>query len=253
MRSGDTKYKLCASGLRVTYEANVEILRGVNLNAERGQVTAIIGPNGAGKSTLLRALAGLSPITGGCVRIDDVDITQSSPRERLERGIAFVPQERSSFPEMSVEENLRMGGWVRRTERNWLASRIDTICALFPLIAERLKEPAGNLSGGQQKILELGRALIGEPSVLLLDEPTAPLSPQMATQVYSEIRRLNDELGVTILLVDQNIRQGLEVADYAYALAIGTNDTDGRSADIRDRLPEIVEGWFGIEGSGVVK
>lgn len=250
--SGENK-NITASDIRVAYESGVEILRGVNFNARCGEVTAIIGPNGAGKSTLLRALAGLAPVRDGRIKVDDTDLTTSTPRMRLQHGVAFVPQERSCFPEMSVEENLRMGGWINRTRKDWLESRIQAICELFPLLAERLAEPAGSLSGGQQKILELARALIGEPSILLLDEPTAPLSPQMAEQVYCEIRKLNRQLGVTVVLVDQNIRQGLQVADYVYVLVMGKNNTEGTSADIRERLPRIVESWLGIKGSGVVQ
>lgn len=242
---------LVISGLQVAYSRDISILRGVDCHARAGQITGIIGPNGAGKSTLLKGVAGLAPTTGGELFIDGRRVT-GTPAQRLrDAGVAFVPQEHSVFPEMSVRENLRLGGWTRRRQRAWLRRRIDFCCHLFPELAERLSMMAGDLSGGQQRLLEIARGLMCEPSVLLLDEPTVGLSPRLATEVYEQIRALPAGSGVTVLLVDQNVRECLRISDYVYVLAMGRNDTEGSAQDISDRLPEIVQGWMQRKGSGL--
>jgi branched-chain amino acid transport system ATP-binding protein len=237
--------------LRAAYRRGIDILRGVSLEVAPGRITAVIGPNGAGKSTLLRAVAGLVPVTGGRVELSGREVTGEPPRRLLELGLAFVPQERSVFPGMAVRENLRLGGWLRRREGAWLEERIRALAELFPVLGSRLDAPAGDLSGGEQKIHEVARGLVLEPSVLLLDEPTAGLSPGMVDQVYEEIVKLCRERQVTVLLADQNVRQALGVADHAYVLATGRNDADGTAAEIVGRLDEIVRGWMDRRGSGV--
>lgn len=243
---------LRVDGLRVAYQRDAEIVRGVSLTVDPGTIAGVIGPNGAGKSTLLRGIAGLATVTGGRVTLDGTDLTSRPPRRLLESGLAFVPQEHTTFPEMTVEENLRLGGWIRRRQRPWLNGRIERVCEIFPALGSRLDQPAGSLSGGQQKMVEVGRCLISEPRVLLLDEPTAGLSPGMARQVYEQIRRLRDETRVSVLLVDQNVREALQLADHVYALAMGRNDTDGGAADVAGRLDDVVRGWMRRSGSGVV-
>lgn len=240
------------SGLRVAYEHDVEILRGVNLCGPANSVTAIIGPNGAGKSTLLKGVAGVAPVTGGQVRLGDKRVEGLSTVRLVEAGISFVPQEASVFGQMTVAENLRLGGWHRRRDRDWLEQRVKTCGELFESIRPHLERKAGDLSGGQQKLVEIARGLVSEPGVLLLDEPTAGLSPVMVREVYRELTRLKQRRSVTVLLVEQNVREALEVADHVYVLAMGQNDTDGSAADITDRLETIVGNWMNREGSGVV-
>jgi branched-chain amino acid transport system ATP-binding protein len=237
--------------LRVAYQRDIEVLRGVNVAAAPGKITVIIGPNGAGKSTLLRSIFGLAPIVGGWVSLDGSDITGAPAPQLLTRRVAFVPQERSIFPDMTVAENLQLGGWIRRNDRHWLRDRIEAVCTEFPVLQHRLREPAGNISGGQQKLLEIARGLMIEPAVLVLDEPTAGLAPGMAKQVYKEIANLNRRLNVTILLVDQNVREALALGDYVYVLEMGRNQVEGNTSAVFDRLDEIVRGWMGISASGV--
>ncbi len=243
--------RLQVRDLRVAYERDIEILRGVSLTAEEGSVTAVIGPNGAGKSTLLRAVAGVAPTTRGTVELDGRPITRLPPARLVELGLAFVPQERTIFTRMTVRENLQMGGWRRRRDRRWLQQRIEDVCALFPMLRERLQSPAGDLSGGQQKTLELARGLVSEPKVLLLDEPTAGLSPKMASEIYRQIEHLRAQIGVTVVLVDQNVREALALADHVYALAMGRNDVDGTSDEIANNLDSVVRGWLQHIGSGL--
>lgn len=238
--------------LRVAYEKDVEILRGVSLSAEANSVTAIIGPNGAGKSTLLKGLAGIAPVTGGDALVGARSITGLSSVARVSGGISFVPQESSVFDQMTVAENLRMGGWHRRRERCWLERRVSACAEMFESIRPHMNRRAGDLSGGQQKLVEIARGLVGEPSVLLLDEPTAGLSPVMVREVYRELARLRDRRSVTVLLVEQNVREALEIADHVYVLAMGRNDTDGPAAEIAGRLDGIVRRWMSLDGSGVV-
>jgi branched-chain amino acid transport system ATP-binding protein len=242
---------LSVSGLRVAYERDIEIVRGVDLHAAPGRITLVIGPNGAGKSTFLKAICGLAPTIGGEVRLDDRVVTAWPARKLLDVGLAFVPQEGTLFRDMTVRENLVMGGWLRRGEKAWLASRVQAVADLFSMPASHLQRRAGDLSGGQQKLLEIARSLVLQPDMLLLDEPTAGLSPKMADQVYVHVRELV-RAGITLLLVDQNVRSSLAIADYVYVLAMGRNNAEGPAADVRERLDDIVAGWMKEGGSGVV-
>ncbi|PZO79473.1 MAG: ABC transporter ATP-binding protein [Mesorhizobium amorphae] len=239
------------SGLRVAYEADVEILRGVSLEAAANTMTAIIGPNGAGKSTFLKGIAGVAPVTGGTVRLGGRTISGLSTAALVREGVAFVPQEASVFGQMTVAENIRMGGWARRAEKAWLEERIRVCGSLFASIRPHLERRAGDLSGGQQKLVEIARGLVAAPRLLLLDEPTAGLSPVMVREVYGELARLKAMRSVTVLLVEQNVREALGVADHAYVLAMGRNDTDGTAADIAGRLDGIVRNWMAHQGSGM--
>lgn len=231
--------------VRVAYQRDIEILRGVSLRAAARRVTVVIGPNGAGKSTLLRAIFGLAPVVGGRIQLDGADITGLSARQLLERRVALVPQERSVFAEMTVAENLQIGGWPRRRDRKWVQKRIDQVCEDFPLLRGRRADAAGDLSGGQQKLLEVARALIMDPTVLVLDEPTAGLAPQIAREVYEQIETLNAKRGLTILLVDQNVREALKLAGYVYVLEMGAVQAAGEAAHVLGRLDDIVRGWMG--------
>lgn len=242
---------LRVQGLKVAYERDILILRGLDLAMREGSLTAIIGPNGAGKSTLLKAVAGLAPVIGGTVTLGSERIDGLDPVAVRRRGVAFVAQEDSTFGDMTVRENLQLGGWIRRSERAWLPERVETCGRLFPAITPHLDRRAGLLSGGQRKLVEVARGLVAEPRLLLLDEPTAGLSPSMVKELYREIAALKKQ-GVSILLVEQNVREALEVADHVYVFAMGLNDVDGPAPDIARRLPDIVQGWLGRKPAGVV-
>lgn len=209
------------------------ILSGIFLRCEQGQVTTIIGPNGCGKSTLLKAIVGLLRPRQGSVRFAGKDVTGWAPERLLTIGMAMLPQARSVFPNMTVAENLRLGGYVLRDQRT-LRQRLDEVLSSFPRLADRRRQLAGTLSGGEQRMLELGRALILHPKLLLMDEPSAMLSPALLEALFTEIARM-PERGTTILLVEQNIRKAFEITQRVYVLDYGTNYIDGTPAEcLRD-------------------
>ena len=224
------------------------IVNGVSLAAEPSRLTVVIGPNGCGKSTTMRALAGLLSADEGAVRLisgDSVtELEKLSPSQRLNHGLAFVPQERTGFPEMSVHENLALGGWLWRRDRSQLGSRMDSVYEHLPKLTEWRNKRMGLLSGGQQKLVELGRALVSRPSVIILDEPTAGLAPPAAEELLELLRQLAQGQGVTVLMVEQNLEPALRTADHAYCVVSGRNSTDGPAQEILGRLPEIVESWL---------
>jgi branched-chain amino acid transport system ATP-binding protein len=242
---------IAIKGLRVAYESDIEILRGVDMAGGANSLTAIIGPNGAGKSTLLKGVAGVAPVTSGEIHLGGQRIEALTAARRVAAGVSFVPQEASVFGQMTVAENLRLGGWHRRKDKAWLDRRIAFCGDLFQSIRPHLDRGAGDLSGGQQKLVEIARGLVSEPRLLLLDEPTAGLSPVMVREVYREIARLKESRSVTVLLVEQNVREALTVADHVYVLAMGQNDTDGPAAEVAGRLDGIVRSWMSREGSGM--
>ncbi len=219
--------RLVAEGLRAGY-GEIEILRGVSLVADAGELVVLIGPNGAGKSTLLRALFGLVPTTAGCVRLDGDDITALPPTARVRRGIGFVPQSRNVFASLTVAENLEMGAFLRP---HALASALDRVQRLFPVLRERLGQPAGTMSGGEQQMVAIARALMLEPRLLLLDEPSAGLAPQAAAELFERVRAIA-RTGTAVVMVEQNARRALAVADRAYVLATGEVRHEGPAAAV---------------------
>lgn len=208
------------------YLRGVDVLQGINLCVDSGELVCLIGPNGAGKSTVLRAISGLLRPTAGKICFDDREVGGLSPDQILRCGIAHVPQGHSAFPEMSVHENILMGAYTLRNQaerkRRW-----DRVYTMFPMLGERRKDRAGNLSGGQQKILEIGRALMMEPRMMLLDEPSLGLAPKIARTVFETIQRLKEETGMTILMVEQNAKSGLAISDRAYVLELGRERLEG--------------------------
>ncbi|WP_430513372.1 ABC transporter ATP-binding protein [Pannonibacter phragmitetus] len=216
------------------------ILNEVSMTVNDREIVVIVGPNGAGKSTAMKAIFGLLTIRGGSITFDGTDITSWEPNQIVQRGICYVPQVDNIFREMSIHENLEMGAFLRKGD---LSAAFDRVYTLFPDLKERRKTPAGNLSGGQRQMVAMGRALMLDPKLLLLDEPTAGLSPKYMEQIF-QISRDVRETGVAILLVEQHAKQALAFADRAYVLAAGANRHEGTGqALLADR--EVAEMFLG--------
>lgn len=210
----------------------VEILHGVSVEAGDGEVTCIFGPNGCGKSTLLGAMAGLVDVWTGQISLDGDELAGRPSHVILRSGLALMPQGGGVFPQLSVRDNLRIGGYTLR-DRHELEQRIEELLGEFPRLRERFSQPAGNLSGGEQMMLAIARALIVRPRFLLFDEPSAGLSPKLAAEALARVAELAGR-GVGVLVVEQNIREAMRVADRIYVLVGGRNRFEGRPADITD-------------------
>lgn len=216
------------------------ILNGVNMAIEQNDIGVIVGPNGAGKSTTLKAIFGLLKVTGGTIQFGGEDIVNSLPDKLVPRGLSFVPQEKNVFTSMSVEENLEMGAFTRRDD---FKGTMDWVYQMFPVLAEKRKQAAGELSGGQRQMVAMGRALMSKPKLLMLDEPSAGLSPRYVIEIFETIVRVNKE-GVGILMVEQNARQALAFASKGFVLASGQNRFTGTGAElIAD--PEVAKSFLG--------
>jgi len=196
-----------------------EILKGCTISVERGQIAVIVGPNGAGKSTAMKALLGMLSVLQGKVHLDGEDITRLSTQQRVQRGMAFVPQTHNVFISLTVEENLEMGAYLRRDE---ISGTMEQVYDLFPVLKEKRLQPAGELSGGQRQQVAVGRALMTQPSLLMLDEPTAGVSPIVMDELFDRILEVK-KTGVAILMVEQNARQALAIADQGFVLVTGEN------------------------------
>jgi ABC-type branched-subunit amino acid transport system ATPase component len=211
---------LAIDDLHAGYASGVDILQGLSLAVERGSVTVVIGPNGAGKSTLLRTIFGLLKPQRGRIDFAGQEIGGREPAAVKALGIGYVPQEINVFPLLTVEENLRMGGWILRHDRARLMGALDRVYAAFPVLAERRHEAAGALSGGQGRMLSVAREMMTAPALMLVDEPTAGLAPALVAQVYDLLHAARQG-GSTILLVDQNIEDAVRQADYVYLVDLG--------------------------------
>lgn len=207
----------------------IEALHAVSLRIGAGELVALVGANGAGKTTMLRAVSGVLPTAGGCVRFDGQDVTRMRADARVRAGIAQVPEGRQVFQPMSIEDNLRMGAYTR--PRNEIRAGLDEVYDLFPILRERRKLPAGTLSGGQQQMLALGRAMMSKPKLMLLDEPSMGLAPLIVKEIFRIVKMLK-EAGMTILLVEQNARAALALADHAYVLETGSITLDGPGPEL---------------------
>ncbi|MEM7043917.1 MAG: ABC transporter ATP-binding protein [Pseudomonadota bacterium] len=210
------------------YRPGLPILHGVSVDVALGEVVTIIGPNGAGKSTLIKAIAGFVQVTEGGITFDGTTITNQPAHALIERGVAFVPQRENVFSSLTIHENLRIGGYVVTDE---LEDRIEQAYAMFPILAERRRDKAAVLSGGERQMLAIARALLPGPRVLMLDEPTAGLAPRIAGEVLDRIRLLAGE-GVAVLMVEQNARAALVRSDRGYIMAEGRNRAAGPAADL---------------------
>lgn len=219
--------------LSVGYYRDLNILSDLNLIARRGQITTILGANGVGKSTALKAAFGFLRPFEGDVLLAGKSIIDIPTHRRILEGLAYIPQQPGVFKDMTVEENLELGAWTFRRDRAQIRRKIEANYDRFPILREKRKQSTGELSGGQQRMVEIGRTLMAEPKMLLVDEPTAGLSKLLAREVYDMLTGLRDE-GLTILLVDQEIRQALKIADYVYVLELGRNKYEGPSSDFTD-------------------
>jgi len=221
----------------------VQVLWGLSLKARRGQLTAIVGANGAGKTTTLRAVAGTIAPWRGRVVFEGEDVTRLATHDKAERGVALVPEGRQLFSAMSVAENLEMGAFSKRTVRKY-AERRDQVFALFPRLAERQRQIAGTLSGGEQQMVAIARGLMSDPEILIIDELSLGLAPVVVYQLLATLKRLKDA-GLTILLVEQNVHLALALSDYAYVVAEGRIFTEGLPADLAAK-PEIRKAYLGL-------
>jgi branched-chain amino acid transport system ATP-binding protein len=214
----------------------------VSLAIGRGELVALVGANGAGKTTVLRVLSGVQPASSGSVRFEGADVTRLAPRRRVQQGIVQVPEGRQVFAAMTVEENLYLGAYLR--PRREIGAGLERVYALFPVLAAKRCEAAGTLSGGQQQMLALGRALMSRPRLLLLDEPSMGLAPRLVAEIFGVIRALKDA-ATTILLVDQNAQAALAIADRAYVLETGRIALEGRGSELLAN-PRVQQSYLGL-------
>ena len=227
------------------YYAGHDVVRHINLEVAEGEIVCVIGPNGAGKSTVFRAIYGLAEVRSGRVLCDGVDITNVAPQDALRTArMAMVPQLRSVFPQMTVYENLELGMYLERDKAR-VRDRIEYVYGVFPRLARRSRQAAGTMSGGEQRMLEIGRALMQEPRLVLMDEPSAGLAPIVTRQVFEAIRQLNREIGLTVLMIEQNARQGLEASHRGYVLELGRNSHQGPAEELLSD-PEVRRAFLGV-------
>jgi len=232
-----------------TYYGPVVALRGVSLDVEEGQIVTVLGANGAGKTTLLKTICGAIDPHSGTVAFDGARLDGRDTWEVAKRGIAHVPEGREVFRHLSVHDNLMMGAYTIR-ERGRLTEDLRRVYDLFPRLEERSRQHAGDLSGGEQQMLALGRALMMRPKLMLLDEPSLGLSPLLVTEILKIVKRLNEDHGVTILLVEQNANMALDLADFGYVLEVGRIVLEGTGARLKDN-DDVKEFYLGIREDGV--
>ena len=218
----------------------VDIIKNINLEVNQGEIVVIVGPNGAGKSTAMKALLGMLNLTSGSVEYSEKEITKMLPQNRINLGLAFVPQTQNVFTGMTVQENLEMGGFLREDE---ITHTINDVYNLFPILKEKSSQNAGELSGGQRQQVAFGRALMTKPKILMLDEPTAGVSPIVMDELFSRILEVR-KTGVGILMVEQNAKQALGIADRGYVLVNGKNSREGSGQDLLNN-PEVRKSFLG--------
>ena len=224
-----------------TYYGNIAALKGISIEVEEGEIVTLIGSNGAGKSTTLRSISGLTPPRQGSVRFDGKEIAETAPQDIVRMGVSQSPEGRHCFPRMTVRENLDLGAYLRRDGN--VSGDMDRVFELFPRLKEREKQKAGTMSGGEQQMLAIGRALMADPKLLLLDEPSMGLAPVLVDLIFDTIGRIREQ-GTTVLLVEQNALAALRVADRAYVLESGSLKLSGPAADLAQD-PEIVKAYLG--------
>ena len=220
--------------LYVGYYKDLNILQDLNIKARKNQITAILGANGVGKSTALKAVFGFLRPNEGEILLQGESIIDVPTHKRILKGLAYIPQQPGIFKDMSVEENLQLGGWTFKRDRKQIQEKIEANYERFPILKEKRKQITGELSGGQQRMVEISRTLMAEPKMLLVDEPTAGLSKMLSEEVYEMLTVLTEQDDLTILLVDQEIRYALKIADYVYVLELGRNKFEGVSSEFDD-------------------
>jgi branched-chain amino acid transport system ATP-binding protein len=225
-----------------TFYGNIEALKGVSVEVEEGECVTLIGSNGAGKSTTLRSVSGLTPPRQGSIRFKDREITETPPQDIVSMGVAQSPEGRHVFPRMSVHENLLLGAYLRRDQSD-ISSDLDRVYELFPRLKERERQKGGTMSGGEQQMLAIGRALMARPTLLLLDEPSMGIAPILVERIYETIAEINRQ-GTTILLVEQNANFALDVSSRAYVLETGKVALHDKSAALREN-PEVQRAYLG--------
>ena len=222
------------------YGDGPDIISSCSITANRGEIVAILGPNGAGKSTAMKAMLGLLKLKSGSVTLNGEDISKINPQDRVKKGISFVPQTRNVFAELTVRENLEIGGFL--TEGS-LENKIESIYSLFPILSEKKSQVVGQLSGGQRQQVALGRALMSDPSVLMLDEPTAGVSPIVMDELFDHILKVK-KTNVAVIMVEQNAKQALSISDRGYVLVTGQNKFEGSGNDLLED-PEVRRSFLG--------
>ena len=225
---------LAINDLYVGYYRDLNILQGVSMQAESGKITTILGANGVGKSTMLKAIYGFLRPNQGQIHLNEQDIIDVPTHERINKGISYIPQQPGVFRFMSVEENLELGAWTFKNDKNRIKRKLAENYERFPDLKPRRRSNAGELSGGMQRMVEIGRTLMTDPKLILVDEPTAGLAKLLSEDVYQMLVDLRDRDGLTILLVDQEIRSALKIADYVYVLELGRNKFQGPAEDFTD-------------------
>jgi branched-chain amino acid transport system ATP-binding protein len=225
-----------------TFYGNIEALKGVSLTVEEGEVVTLIGSNGAGKSTTLRSISGLTPPREGSIKFEDTEIGEVPPQEIVERGISLSPEGRHVFPRMTVRENLDLGAYLRK-DRDGIENDRERVYSLFPRLKERERQKGGTMSGGEQQMLAIGRALMANPRLLLLDEPSMGIAPILVERIYETIAEINRQ-GTTILLVEQNANYALDVSKRGYVLETGKVALEDESAALRTN-PDVQKAYLG--------
>ncbi len=220
--------------LSVGYYKDLNILQELNIKVQRNKITAVLGANGVGKSTALRAAFGFLKPNEGDILLEGKSIISVPTYNRILEGLAYIPQQPGVFKDMTVEENLELGGWTFRNDKKQVREKIEANFERFPILKEKRKQITGELSGGQQRMVEIGRTLMADPKMLLVDEPTIGLSKMLSEEVYGMLTHLTERDDITILLVDQEIRQALKIADYVYVLELGRNKFDGVASEFED-------------------
>jgi branched-chain amino acid transport system ATP-binding protein len=239
---------LSCENLVAGYTRDINILRDLSAKAWAGRISCVVGPNGTGKSTLLKALFGFLKPGSGRVTLGGEDITGQPPFRMLGAGLAYLPQRPSLFPYLTVDSNLKLGLWHARPKKSVLAEKLERAYERFPVIREKRSQPAGELSGGQQRQVEIARSLMTEPSVYLIDEPTAGVDPQTSEIIYGIVRDLARDLGKAVLLVDQDIRAALAITDYVYVVKNGAVFSEGAREDFGTDTDALVARWLYASG-----